>query len=349
MTRSTLLVVVALLSTCSLAGADLAVDDPKTVSPKKSPAVEATQEKIREWIDALTSRDFETRRDASRKLLAAGQVVVKAVATAADGEYLERTTRCIALLRKMLASTDKATKSAAEWALKQLTKSRFRGVARRAGAALPKPDPSPQRGAASRNVTRISVRVTNGRSTINVVSGDRSIVIQDVNGKEISIRVTDRVNGKNRTREIKASDVADLKKKDPEAHKLYEKHAGKNRGVRGGLLIRPRLPNRFPGLIPRNGRAGGRAFSLPRGSPWHQQVERAHKQIEEAVTRIEQLAKQPMASPAELRDVLKRLIAARKTLAALLGAPGRPASKSNKAVPKVRPPKPAGRPKATDV
>ncbi len=343
MIRSTLLVVVALLSARSLAEADLVVDDPKAVSPKKGPAVQATPVEIRGWVDALTSRDFEVRRDASRKLLAAGQMAVKAVATAADGEDLERTARCIVLLRKMLASTDKATKSAAESALKQLTKSRSRGVARRAAAALPKPDPSPQRRAASRNVTRTSVRVTNGRRTINVVSGDRTIVIQDVNGKEISVRVTDKVNGKAKTREIKASDVADLKKKDPEAHKLYEKHAVRNR-----LLIRPGLPNRFGGLIPRIGRPGGRAISLPRGSPWHQQVERAHKQIEEAVTRLQQLAKQPMAGPAEIRDVVKQLDAARKTLAALLGGSGRP-GQPKKGRPKARPaePKPKSRPKAT--
>ncbi|MBQ16506.1 MAG: hypothetical protein CMJ65_05225 [Planctomycetaceae bacterium] len=348
--RSTLFGVLVLLSVCIVTKAEPVVDDAKAAAPGKAAAESATPEKIREWIDALTSRDFEVRRDASRKLLTAGQLVVKAVATAADGKDLERTTRCIALLRKMLASMNKATKSAAESALKQLTKSRSRGVARRAAAALPKPDPSPGRGAVSRNTTRMSVRVRNGRRTINVTSGGRNIIIEDVNGKEISVRVTDTVKGQAKTRETKAADAADLKKKDPEAHKLYEQYAVKNRVLirQGG---RAGVQNRFPRLIPRIGRAGGRALSLPRGSPWHQQVERAYKQVEEAVTRLEQLAKQPKASPAELRDVLKRLTTARKTLAELLGAAGRPAGKTKKAAPRVpaAKPKPVSRPRATDV
>ena len=83
---------------------------------------------------------------------------------------------------------------------------------------------------------RNSTRVTNnnGNRTIEIENGDEKIVIKDVNGKDIELKHTRPVDGKSKTDEFKADDLDDLKKKHPEAAKLYEKHAGAGNLIPGG-------------------------------------------------------------------------------------------------------------------
>ncbi len=80
----------------------------------------------------------------------------------------------------------------------------------------------------------VRVNVLNGGDrTIEVQSGDEKIEIRDKNGKEIELKHTRPVDGKAKTDEYKAADLDDLKKKHPEAAKLYEKYAQGN-GIAGG-------------------------------------------------------------------------------------------------------------------
>ena len=326
----------------ALSQAQAAVEPEPAPLAKKAPT--ATAEQIAGWVSQLTSRDFQVRRGASRQLVSAGQAAIGPVAKAADGGDLERTTRCIHVLRLLQASGDKTTKNGAEAALRRLSESKNTTVARRAQAALPKPDPKPGRGAVGRqfggvqigNATRVSVRVVNGQRTIEVTEPNHKLLITDVNGKDIRVKITTKVNGKAETREVKAETAEALKKVDPEAYKLYQQHAVKN-----GLRIRLRA---FPPGFP-NGRfravplkPGRRARPLPRLSPWHKQVESAQEKLNEAVAQLQKLAGQPQTKGEELREVLKQLVDAQKTLSGLLGTNGKPA-------PRARPARPAQKPK----
>jgi len=314
-------------------------------SPRAKNVPTATAKQIGDWVSQLTSRDFQVRRAASKQLVSAGQAAIEPVAKAADGGDLERTTRCIYVLRLLQASADKATKNGAEAALRRLSESKNTTVARRAQAALPKPDPQPGRAVLGRqfgavrigNAIRVSVRVANGQRTIEVTEPNRKLFITDANGKNIRVKITTMVKGKTETREVKAETAEALKKADPEAYKIYQQHAVKN-----GLRIRvgafpPGFPNGRPRALPLKP-GGRRARPLPRLSPWHKQVETAQEKLNVAVARLQKLAGQPQAKAEDLRGVLKQLVDAQKTLSELLGPDAKPA-------PRARPVRPAQKPK----
>lgn len=93
-------------------------------------------------------------------------------------------------------------------------------------------------GAGGLNQT-MEVSVVNGKRHIKVQSGDEKVEIDDQNGKDILLKHTRPVDGKEKTDEYKADDLDDLKKKHPEAARLYEKHGGTNL-VGGGIQIQVR-------------------------------------------------------------------------------------------------------------
>lgn len=293
-------------------------------SPVKRPAATAGQ--IAGWVSQLTSRDFQERRAASRHLVTAGPAAIGPVAKAAEAGDLERTTRCISVLRQLLVSADKPTKVAAEAALKQLSENKNPTVARLAEAALPKADPKPVRRGPPRqlgriqvrNGTRVSTRVVNGQRTIEVTEPNRKLEISDLNGKDIHIKITTMAKGKPVTREVKAKTAEALKKADPEAAKLYQQFAVNNPlRIRVGAFP-PRIRNGGRRALPLN--RGARVLPLPPGiGGWHQRVESAQKKLGEAVERLQKLAGQPQAKPEQLREVLKQLGDAQKTLSELLG------------------------------
>ena len=74
----------------------------------------------------------------------------------------------------------------------------------------------------------VRIKVVNGDRTIEVQNGDEKIEIRDKNGKEIELKHTRPVDGKAKTDEYKAADLDDLKKKHPEAARLYEKYSPGN-------------------------------------------------------------------------------------------------------------------------
>jgi hypothetical protein len=345
------------LAMCGVLCAILASVSVTVVAQEKPAAVSAAVPAavVETWIGQLTSRDFQARRQASKRLVALGRPAIEAVAKAADGGDLERTTRCIALLKQWQASEDVPTRTAAGAALKRLASSANKTVAARAEAALPKPDPKAsvrrpggitiqiQGGGVARNGTRVSIRTVNGQRRIEVSDGERKFSIEDKNGKDIRIKISQRTKGKIVTREVKAATVDELMKKDAEAYGLYKKYAGKNAG---GIQIRNLVPGFPKGLRPRAlpgaGLRGLPDLPLPPFSSWGRQVAVARKSVDRAVARLQTLAGQPAVKPAELREVLKELVVAQKTLAKLLGD-GKRNVPGARRVPKAAPPaKPAG-------
>ena len=320
--RGMRIVVLMLAVTWAQAGTSAA---PK---PDAKPAAKASAEQIAGWVKELTSRSFQTRRAASKRLVAAGGAVIGPLTEAADSTDLERTTRCLYVLKKLLSSEDAATKAAAGAALKKLAASKNATVARRAEAALPKADPKPTarpstlqgfRIVGLQRANKMSVRVINGQRTIEVKEGTRKILIQDTNGKQIEMEITNRVKGKVQVRKVKAATEDALKKADAEAYTLYRKYTVNN-AVQiqiQGLIPRGALPPALPKALPLKGPRP--VLPLPRFSPWHQQVEAAQKSVEMAVAKLQALAKQPQAKPEQLREVLGELSKAQKVLSGLLG------------------------------
>lgn len=97
--------------------------------------------------------------------------------------------------------------------------------------------------------------MVNDKRHIEAVNGDEKVEITDTSGKDIELKHTRTVDGKSKTDEFKADDLDDLKKKHPDAAKLYEKYAaGRNAGFGGAIQMQIR------------GNAGG-AFPLARPVP----------------------------------------------------------------------------------
>ncbi len=76
------------------------------------------------------------------------------------------------------------------------------------------------------------VVINNNHRHFELNENGRKIVIDEGNDG-LTMSVTDMVNGKEVTKEYKAKNADELKKNDPEAFKLYEKHAG---NLNGGQL-----------------------------------------------------------------------------------------------------------------
>jgi hypothetical protein len=89
------------------------------------------------------------------------------------------------------------------------------------------------------NARRISIQNNNGVRAINIDEGDRKIKINDGNSQPIKIEVTKKANGKDVTEKYEAKDVDELKKKHPEAYKIYRgwENQGNPLGMQVGAAI----------------------------------------------------------------------------------------------------------------
>ncbi len=227
--------------------------------PLKRTTVQAN---IGQWIKDLDSDLFATRQAAAQKLKDAGLPAVGPVAEAASGSTLEVTAQSIEILRHLSKSDQTPTREAAKAALEKLAKGDNSAASQAREALAPPPAPAPQPRVSApdarrlrrrRNsdrhrrqiqavpggggqVFRIQQRVANGASTTEVDANGKKIKIEkDANGG-IEMRVTEKVNGQDKTDTYKAKDADELKKKSPEAYKLYEKY-GQTRAVIGNLQI----------------------------------------------------------------------------------------------------------------
>ncbi|MGH7200691.1 MAG: hypothetical protein ACREJB_08815 [Planctomycetaceae bacterium] len=274
--------------------------------------VEAADEQIAVWIDALSDRDFNARSAATKHLIELGPRAIAPVAKAADTDDLERAYRCIDVLEALYRSEDQQTSTAAEEALRQLSRSDNRIVARAAERIIRKEQPLPDRNApappaAGRNV-RIQTRVVNGDREIDVTENDRTIHITDSGGKNITVTVTETVDGKKKSQESKAKDLDDLKKKHPEAAALYERYGAKNNVFQfqfGG--INPVLPQnlrpRRPIILHPN-----------QAEDFRKDFDRAQQHLTDALAELQRLSKNKSITPADLQKSLQTIERAQKNL-----------------------------------
>ena len=207
---------------------------------------QASADEIAKWIEQLDSDQFSQREAAGAKLSASGKAAIPALVRAAKGESLEVTSRAVALLGKLLESSDRPTQDAAKAALQSLVNGDCPAAAHRASMALrPKQAPQEFPAAGGRivfggggpiqigavtTVNGMTVKTTNGVKQVAVEQDGKKIKIVDDSKKGIRVEIVTKKNGKDVTEAFEAKSADELGKKHPEAFKLYKQYA-QNQGM----------------------------------------------------------------------------------------------------------------------
>jgi hypothetical protein len=151
------------------------------------------------------------------------------------------------------------------------------------------------------NQKQITVTNVNGERTIQAKENGRQVEITDRDGKNITVRVEEEVNGKQQTNEYKAADLDELKQKHPDAAKLYEEYSRQAPGIQVQAVF-----NAFP------------AFQAPAAANGVQQanqsIERALGDLAEVRKQLEDLKAKDNADQEALDRLAARINAAEKSL-----------------------------------
>jgi len=216
----------------------------------------ASADEVQTLIEQLKSGKYAERNEAMKKLTAIGKPAVAAVTKAAHTDDLELGARCVDILKHFYKNGDAETKSAAEEALKTLRKTKHESVAQWAGEALRKNRLGnlPARGGINRNGIRIRIigggaigRPRGFKREAKVTENGKTIHITETiapGNRQIVIKITEKVQGKEKTTEIKAKNSIDLRRKNKAAYQLYRKHIRKAKlqVIGGNNPIRIRIP-----------------------------------------------------------------------------------------------------------
>jgi FtsZ-binding cell division protein ZapB len=235
--------------------------------PTQTTTPPATAAEIEQLIGRLDSDQFGQREAAATQLKTLGKAAIPALRKAAVGDSLEVTCRAVDILRLLHESTDAATKTAAEAALKEIANSGHSAAAARAAAAIkpkPKLDANGNANAGANRLgqtqiffgafggnaagginlqgnlalnagvgRRMSVQNSNGVKTIEAEENDRKVKITEDAAGGIKMDVTTTKNGKEVTDKYEAKNADDLKKKNGPAYDLYKQYSS---GQRGGAI-----------------------------------------------------------------------------------------------------------------
>lgn len=210
----------------SLAAAGLSAED----------AAPASGAQINRWILQLSDADFTTRRAAEAELLAQGATAVDALTEAAESGNRETALRCIDVLARLKESDNEETVKQATAAIEALAVSDNAPIAQRAQRLLADPPDIKQLQQNGLNriqaIGPIQIQVqgrplpfdANGQRRAEVEEDGKQIVIEETRGEEIVVTITETIDGEEKTTEIKAKNVQDLRNKDKEAFQLYRRH-----------------------------------------------------------------------------------------------------------------------------
>jgi len=325
-TRAILVTVVVLAIAC----AAVAADAPKA-KPPQTPGAGAEQ--IAEWIRQMDADGSSARDEAVQKLIKAGAPTIEPVTKAVKGRSLEVTVRGVSVLKALSQSKDAKTAAAGRAALEKLAADKTHAAGREAAEALASTRPGgnwTRRGnglvggaiinaqaVAGGGGMQMSVRTVNGEKEIDVTeNGGRKVKITE--GKAgIVVTVTEKPEGdkKPQPKEYKAANAAELKKKHPEAHKLYEQY-GKQQGVNivmnlGGIAIGPAAARALPRRQPRIPAAGRSALDARKAAAL---IDKARAELKQATDKLQAQSKDGLDANA-LADLLKRIRAAESKLA----------------------------------
>ena len=215
-----------------------AEDQKKEVKKYSAEELEA----LRKQLDSNSSAE---RDEASRKLVEAGQQAIEALTKAAEGSSFEVSNRGFEGLKQLYhKGKDAKTKEAAKKALEKISKSENARLSRRATEALkPLKEEAPEGEQQEGQVLRIGgqvLRIQGGfrilpqgggqpneqKQTLEVKEKGKKITLTK-DKKGLTVKIVEKVDGKEVKKVYRGKDLKDLKKKSPEAAKLFEKHGKK--------------------------------------------------------------------------------------------------------------------------
>ena len=340
----TVVMIVALAASCVLADDNPATPESdakdKPATPKPEAKAKPSPDQIAQWVKEMDSDKFDVRDKAVEKLIAAGKPVIGAVTKAAKGESLEVTVRSVRVLKNLLESKDEPTNAAAQAALEELAKDEKHASGREAREVLKSVGPRRPGGGIGQIVLgggrlivgaggrlviegngvtiggkgmTISVSSVNGKKEINAEENGRKVKInEDKDG--IVMAVTEPAKGKKKaeTKTYKAADAKELKKKHPEAHKLYEKYA------RSGIApkvqigkVAPARPVKIPRVRPARPKA---AQKRPGGvTEARKLLDEAQKDLGKAAAKLQAGHKDKLTAK-DWAEIIKQIESARKNL-----------------------------------
>jgi hypothetical protein len=202
----------------------------------ESAADDAQADQVGRCVDRLASEDFAARRAAADQLVRIGADAVDPVAEAIRSGDRETALSGFDVLSRILQSDDEAAKSKAAESLKSLAESPDAAVSQRARQLLDKPEDADKLRARNPGFAAFPVQIQirpggngvpfdqNGKRQVRAEEDGKKIEINESRGEEIVVRVTQTVDGQEKTTETKARNLAELRQKDPDAFLLYRKH-----------------------------------------------------------------------------------------------------------------------------
>jgi hypothetical protein len=325
--RASFVAGIALLaSTGTVRGADEGASPPKDGGAPATAQAAPSSEEIASLVRQLDANRFTERQAATQRLTEIGGPAVPALEKAAVAGPREVTLRAFDILKSLYENGDDDAKAAAKEAVERLATSEDASVARRAEQIVaPKPPQNAAGGfgiqlvpgqiqirvqaVAGPNNRRVTTRIVNGVKEIDVEEGERKIKIHDDPNNGIKVEITQKKDGKEVTEKYEAKDADDLKKKHPDAHKIYEQYS------QGGNAVQIRAVQIAPGNAPLPVNP-----AVPQLVPARdglkeaaQRIEEARRQLDEAAGRLKRLAvDSPQAD--ELKKAVEELEAARRAL-----------------------------------
>ncbi len=307
---------------------------PDTRPASSQGATAPSPERIAQWIRELDDDKFAVRQRAEKALVEAGEPAVAALAEAARGDSAEVTMRSISALEALAGSEEAPASKAATAALEKLAAGETKHPsAAKAKAALERIDGGDEGAEDGLTVAtnvrivagavqvglgggrRVTVRNTNGKKEVDATEDGRRVQITEDKDGAIKMKVTGPAEKgkKPAVKAYEADSAKELKKKHPEAHKLYEKYADGNVGgmvvnignVRAGRA--GALQKRLQALkAARQDRQGGAAARM---------LDKADERLDGAVKKL-RAAREKGLSAEETAKLLREVEAARKYLGA---------------------------------
>lgn len=210
--------------------------------------VAADTAEIRSLIEQLDSPKFAQRNSASGRLRTLGQTAIDALGEAARNGNREVSGRSFDILAAHLNSADSDVKQSARAMLDDLSKGDDAATALKARKILepPKPEPGPSlgfgvrpngiRAANALGQLRVQIKLGGGNKKIDVTQNNkRTIIEKKADG---SIEVSESI-GAGAAKKQTYKNIDELKKKNAEAHRLYESYGRGMIKIQGGKALLP--------------------------------------------------------------------------------------------------------------
>lgn len=303
-----------------LLAAQVSAQQPGESQEKGAPPLVQPAADFDALVKQLDADQFSDRQIASEKLLEAGADAIEVLRKAAAGDSREARTRALEILRKHFEGDIDSLQTAAQEALKKLAEGDQPAAARLAKQILePKPaGQAPGQGGLQIGPAQIQIqvqavggrngnvrtRIVNGVKQIDAEENGRKVKIVDDPQNGIKMEITEKKNGKETTRKIEAKDADDLKKKDAEAHKIYEKYSKNAGGIQiNGIQLQP--GRAIPLQLRRAAIRPLQRINKIRDAT--EQIDKAAKDLDEAVEQLKKAIENDQARLDEVKRALERL------------------------------------------